>query len=304
MLRATADDGGPYDAIAVRFVHGGPDHTAPCGSTRRCSTTLEAVSDLAPLHNPPALDAARDLLERHPDVPVVACFDTDLPHHDPAGGGDVRPAAGVERALAAAPLRLPRALPRVGGAAGGRAGRAAARGAADGDLPPRRRRLAVRGARGPVGRHHDGVHAAGGAGDADPQRLGRPRPDAAPAAPRGVSRRRALRGPRPRVRAQGAVGDVRRLPGGARRAGRPATRPRRSRSTSTCTGWCARPARWPPPPAGSTSLVFTGGVGEHAAELRAAVAAGLGASARRDEPEPRPRRRGDVLGGRGRRARR
>lgn len=72
----TADDPGPYDAAAVRFVHGGPDHTAAVRLDARVLAELEEVSGMAPLHNPPALAAARDLLERHPDLPVVACFDT------------------------------------------------------------------------------------------------------------------------------------------------------------------------------------------------------------------------------------
>lgn len=74
--RAQEDDGGPYDAVAVRFVHGGPDHTAPVRVDESVLAALGPVSDLAPLHNPKALDAARDLLGRHPDLPVVACFDT------------------------------------------------------------------------------------------------------------------------------------------------------------------------------------------------------------------------------------
>lgn len=74
--RAQEDDGGPYDAVAVRFVHGGPDHTAPVRLDEAVLAELEPVSDLAPLHNPKALDAARDLMARHPDLPVVACFDT------------------------------------------------------------------------------------------------------------------------------------------------------------------------------------------------------------------------------------
>ncbi|GAA1788501.1 acetate kinase [Nocardioides hankookensis] len=69
------DDGGPYDAIGVRFVHGGP-RTAAVRLDESVLDELAEVSDLAPLHNPPALDAARDLLGRHPGVPVVACFDT------------------------------------------------------------------------------------------------------------------------------------------------------------------------------------------------------------------------------------
>lgn len=74
--RAGEDDGGPYDAAAVRFVHGGPDLLAPVRVDASVLDMLGPVSDLAPLHNPKALDAARDLLDRHPDLPVVACFDT------------------------------------------------------------------------------------------------------------------------------------------------------------------------------------------------------------------------------------
>jgi acetate kinase len=70
------DDPGPYDAIAVRFVHGGPRHTRAVCVDEQVLTDLAEVVDLAPLHNPPALDAARSLVSRHPGVPVVACFDT------------------------------------------------------------------------------------------------------------------------------------------------------------------------------------------------------------------------------------
>jgi acetate kinase len=70
----TIDDPGPYDAIAVRFVHGGSRHTGPVRLDDRVLGELEDVSDLAPLHNPPALEAARSLVGS--GVPVVACFDT------------------------------------------------------------------------------------------------------------------------------------------------------------------------------------------------------------------------------------
>lgn len=73
--REVPDHGGPYDAIGVRFVHGGA-RTAPVLATTEVLDELEEVSGLAPLHNPPALEAARDLAARHPGVPVVACFDT------------------------------------------------------------------------------------------------------------------------------------------------------------------------------------------------------------------------------------
>lgn len=64
------------DAIAVRFVHGGPDHTRPVVADAGVLADLAAVSELAPLHNPPALAAAHAMRELHPRVPLVACFDT------------------------------------------------------------------------------------------------------------------------------------------------------------------------------------------------------------------------------------
>lgn len=73
--RDVSDDGGPYDAIGVRFVHGGR-RTAGVLVTPQLLDELDGVSELAPLHNPPAREAARDLLEEHPGTPVVACFDT------------------------------------------------------------------------------------------------------------------------------------------------------------------------------------------------------------------------------------
>jgi acetate kinase len=73
--REVAYDGGPYDAIGVRFVHGG-SRTSSVRLTTEVLAELAEVSDLAPLHNPPALEAARELVEDHPDTPVVACFDT------------------------------------------------------------------------------------------------------------------------------------------------------------------------------------------------------------------------------------
>lgn len=76
LRETTTDDPGQYDAAAVRFVHGGADHTAAVRLDDRVLAELEEVSGLAPLHNPPALKAARELVERHPEVPVVACFDT------------------------------------------------------------------------------------------------------------------------------------------------------------------------------------------------------------------------------------
>lgn len=65
---------GPVDAVGIRFVHGGPDHLEPVAVTDGVLESLADACDLAPLHNPPALAAARAL--RAKGAPVVACFDT------------------------------------------------------------------------------------------------------------------------------------------------------------------------------------------------------------------------------------
>ena len=71
--------GGPgagWDAAGVRVVHGGMHFRAPQVVDDGVVAALEELSDLAPLHNPPAVAALRALLRREPARPVVACFDT------------------------------------------------------------------------------------------------------------------------------------------------------------------------------------------------------------------------------------
>ena len=132
-----------------------PSGTGSCTAgrvhARRSSSTtvrrgrLEALTALAPLHQPPALGGHRGGRGgARPDVPGGGLLRHRVPRHDPAGGGDLRAPRGVARALGAAPLRLPRAVPRVRVAAGRRAARAGrATGAAGRHLPPRRRRVAA-----------------------------------------------------------------------------------------------------------------------------------------------------------------
>jgi acetate kinase len=74
---------GAVDAVGHRVVHGGAGFDGPARIDGSVRAELDRVSELAPLHNPPALrtiDALRDAL---PGVPAVACFDTafhaDLP---------------------------------------------------------------------------------------------------------------------------------------------------------------------------------------------------------------------------------
>ena len=59
-----------------RVVHGGERFRETTPITASTLPELEALSPLAPLHNPPALAAIRWLQQRQPDLPQWACFDT------------------------------------------------------------------------------------------------------------------------------------------------------------------------------------------------------------------------------------
>ena len=67
---------GPLDATGHRVVHGGDSFTGPVVVDDEARRRLEALSDLAPLHNPPALAAMDATRAAAPGLPVVACFDT------------------------------------------------------------------------------------------------------------------------------------------------------------------------------------------------------------------------------------
>jgi len=67
-------------AVGHRIVHGGAEFTQP---TRLGATTmakLEALSPLAPLHQPHNLAAVRAVAKARPDVAQVGCFDTAFHH--------------------------------------------------------------------------------------------------------------------------------------------------------------------------------------------------------------------------------
>ncbi|MCL2197915.1 MAG: acetate kinase [Defluviitaleaceae bacterium] len=63
-------------AVGHRVVHGGETFTASALITDEVEKAIEAVSDLAPLHNPPNLTGIRACKENMPGVPQVAVFDT------------------------------------------------------------------------------------------------------------------------------------------------------------------------------------------------------------------------------------
>jgi acetate kinase len=63
-------------AIGHRVVHGGERFTAPTRITAETWRDLEALRELAPLHNPPALSVVRATSARYQGVPLFAVFDT------------------------------------------------------------------------------------------------------------------------------------------------------------------------------------------------------------------------------------
>ena len=64
------------DAVGHRVVHGGPDLREATVLDESVLATIEAVTPLAPLHQPRALAGIRAVRAALPDVPAVACFDT------------------------------------------------------------------------------------------------------------------------------------------------------------------------------------------------------------------------------------
>src|SRR5438094_3831025 len=73
----------PPAACGVRVVHGGDGFQASAIVDGQVLDRIADVSDLAPLHNPPAVAVLGEMVRRYPDLPLVACFDTaffaDLP---------------------------------------------------------------------------------------------------------------------------------------------------------------------------------------------------------------------------------
>lgn len=63
-------------AVGHRVVHGGEDFREPVLIDARVTETVERLSRIAPLHNPPGLAGIRAARQVLPDVPHVAVFDT------------------------------------------------------------------------------------------------------------------------------------------------------------------------------------------------------------------------------------
>jgi acetate kinase len=70
-------------AVGHRVVHGGVDYSAPVRIDRGVVANLEKLIPLAPLHQPHNLAPIRSLMERMPQLPQVACFDTAFHRNNP-----------------------------------------------------------------------------------------------------------------------------------------------------------------------------------------------------------------------------
>jgi acetate kinase len=70
-------------AVGHRVVHGGMDYAEPALVNDRVLAMLERFVPLAPLHQPHNLAPIRILRERQPDLPQVACFDTSFHRNQP-----------------------------------------------------------------------------------------------------------------------------------------------------------------------------------------------------------------------------
>jgi acetate kinase len=71
-------------AVGHRVVHGGRDFIAPVRLTAQIVQQLDALTPLAPLHQPHSLAPIRTLMALRPNLPQVACFDTAFHHTMPA----------------------------------------------------------------------------------------------------------------------------------------------------------------------------------------------------------------------------
>ncbi|TYL97564.1 acetate/propionate family kinase [Bradyrhizobium rifense] len=71
---------GRLRAVGHRIVHGGPDYSGPVELTEEVYAKLKALTPLAPLHQPRCLAPVYPLRTIKPDLTQIACFDTAFHH--------------------------------------------------------------------------------------------------------------------------------------------------------------------------------------------------------------------------------
>lgn len=86
------------DAVGHRIVHGGEQFVAAVRVDGEVEAALRALTDLAPLHQPKSLAALDAVSAQLPNTPAVACFDTAFhANMPPAAATYALPAAWRER---------------------------------------------------------------------------------------------------------------------------------------------------------------------------------------------------------------
>lgn len=80
-------EGARLVAAGHRVVHGGTRFVQPTRLTPAVLADLDTLVPLAPLHQPHNLAAIRALAKAHPDLPQVACFDTAFHSRKPEVAG-------------------------------------------------------------------------------------------------------------------------------------------------------------------------------------------------------------------------
>jgi acetate kinase len=76
--------GGQFAAVGHRVVHGGAFFAQSVLIDSKVLAEIEALTPLAPLHQPDSLAVIRAVTALAPKVPQVACFDTAFHHDQPA----------------------------------------------------------------------------------------------------------------------------------------------------------------------------------------------------------------------------
>jgi acetate kinase len=69
-------DAGTADAVGHRVVHGGSEFSGPVRLDAAVRAKLDQLTDLAPLHQPKSLAGIDAVSQALPGLPAVACFDT------------------------------------------------------------------------------------------------------------------------------------------------------------------------------------------------------------------------------------
>ncbi len=83
-FRTHVGDDAQLDGVGHRVVHGGPSYANPVLIDGKVMAVLESLVPLAPLHQPHHIAAIRAIGAVAPDLPQVACFDTAFHRSQPA----------------------------------------------------------------------------------------------------------------------------------------------------------------------------------------------------------------------------